>query len=414
MPGKKGKDRKSERGLEEAVREAIAADPGMRGYGIDVQSRGGEVVLTGVVDVLAEKERLQEIAAHPDLEPRTKRTWLSQRRRKPGVSRRFGAIWNGGGREMSRGRAISLLPVALFLAVPWLLAGCTAAENNWTGAANRGTERCQKVTETVPAGQFKRFTLRTGPGEVLITGSSEDAISVEVEKRASGADAAAVDAYLEGVRLEVKASGENVQVATILPEESPAGVKLVGVRHLIRMPTRVRGTIEVETDRARVHLSGVGGEAKIMVRQADVEVRDFSGNLKVDVQNGQTLVQRLDGQLDIKSTGPVEISDSRLREKGRVETVNARLWVSLAELDVGQYEFLTSNAPVRLALPYGAAARFRVATTNGRVYDELPLTWVDRNETDSDGVYHFEGWLNAGGAQVAVVTTNADVTLAYR
>ncbi len=61
MPGRKS-DRRDGRALEEAVREAIAADPGMRGYEIDVKARGGEVVLTGVVDVLAEKERLREIA----------------------------------------------------------------------------------------------------------------------------------------------------------------------------------------------------------------------------------------------------------------------------------------------------------------------------------------------------------------
>ncbi len=50
-------------GLEEAVRAAIDADPGMRGYELNVKARGREVVLTGVVDVLAEKERLRAIAA---------------------------------------------------------------------------------------------------------------------------------------------------------------------------------------------------------------------------------------------------------------------------------------------------------------------------------------------------------------
>ncbi|HHW15456.1 MAG TPA: BON domain-containing protein [Firmicutes bacterium] len=68
MAGKKGgktgrKGRQDERRLEESVRAAIARDPGMRGYEIGVKARGGEIVLTGVVDVLAEKERLREIAA---------------------------------------------------------------------------------------------------------------------------------------------------------------------------------------------------------------------------------------------------------------------------------------------------------------------------------------------------------------
>ncbi len=60
---KKAGGRSAERGLEEAVRAAIDADRGMRGYELNVKARGHEVVLTGVVDVLAEKERLRAIAS---------------------------------------------------------------------------------------------------------------------------------------------------------------------------------------------------------------------------------------------------------------------------------------------------------------------------------------------------------------
>lgn len=62
MPGKIWGE-EVERELEQAVRAAIEADPGMKGYDVQVKARGGEVVLTGVVDVLAEKERLRSIAA---------------------------------------------------------------------------------------------------------------------------------------------------------------------------------------------------------------------------------------------------------------------------------------------------------------------------------------------------------------
>lgn len=60
MPEKQGQE--SERGLEKAVRRVIDTDPGRHGYEINVKARGSEIVLTGVVDVLAEKERLRELA----------------------------------------------------------------------------------------------------------------------------------------------------------------------------------------------------------------------------------------------------------------------------------------------------------------------------------------------------------------
>lgn len=290
--------------------------------------------------------------------------------------------------------------------------GCATGENNWTGGA-RGPERSQKLTETVPVEKFKGLSLRTGPGEVSVTGWDGAEVAFEVDKRAAGADAAAVDAYLETVQLDVKVTGETVQVSTVAPQP-PAGVKLVGVYYVVRVPKTAPGSFAFETDRATVRLAGLAGTAKAKVRQADLDVRDFLGDLTAQIENGQALVSRLEGQLDLRSNGPVEVYDSRLHTRARVETVNSRIDFTLAELGVGEYELATSNAPIRIGVPFGAAAHFRVATTNGRVYDELPLTWVDRNETDSDGVYHFEGWLNAGGAQVGVATTNADVTLAYR
>lgn len=313
---------------------------------------------------------------------------------------------------MGRGRLAAFVLAALV--APLGLGGCTVEESNWTGGPRSGPEHSRTVVQTVPAGQFKSLTLRTGPGEVIVSGWGEQTVRVEVEKRASGADSAAVDAYLEDVRVEVKTAGDSVSLATALPPAPPAGVKLVGVRYFIRMPNSGRGALDLETDRATVRLNDLQGEAKIKVRQADVDVRGFLGALKIQMEDGQALVNRLDGQLELKSNGPVELTDSRLNTRTRVETANSRVSVDLAELGVGQYEFLTSNAPLRIAVPFGTAAHFRIATTNGRVFDELPLTWVDRNETDTDGVYRFEGWLNAGGAQVSAVTANADVTLAYR
>lgn len=311
-----------------------------------------------------------------------------------------------------RGRVPGVIGGVLLLALA--LAGCTTGENNWTGGAPRGEERLQKSAETLPVGEFKGLSLKAGLGEVVVSTWDQSAVGVEVEKRASGADAATVDAYLERVQIEAKVTGDKVQVATRLPGPAPAGVRFLGVRYLLRVPLQTKGSLDIETDRAGVRLSGFSGEAKVTARAADVEVRDFLGDLRLLVENGQVMVQGLEGQLDVKSNGPVELIDARLQTRARIETQNSRLTIGLADLGLGQYEFLSTNSPVKLTLPYGAAARFRVATTNGRVIDELPLTWVDRNETDLDGVYHFEGWLNAGGAQVGVVTTNADVTLLYR
>lgn len=304
--------------------------------------------------------------------------------------------------------------LALFLAPALFLGGCTAGETNWTSGAAAGDTHSLKLTREVPAGAFRELVLRAGPGAVDVTAWEGQSLVLESEARASGSDPAAVEAYLAQTALEVKAAGERVELGARQPEDKPAGVRPEGIRWLVKVPRGFEGALDLRADRAAVRLSGLTGKAKVTLDRAGLEVEGCSGSLAADATGGAVEIRRFEGTLTIKSDGPVGLTAVRLLGSSRVETANAPLSLDLAGLSLGQYSFITANAPVRLALPYGAAARFRVATTNGRVFDELPLTWVDRNETDLEGVYHFEGWLNAGGAECAVVTTNADVTLAYR
>lgn len=57
-----GSGQGSDADLERKIREALDADPGLRSYAIDVAIKGGDVHLSGVVDVLSEKERAENLA----------------------------------------------------------------------------------------------------------------------------------------------------------------------------------------------------------------------------------------------------------------------------------------------------------------------------------------------------------------
>lgn len=49
--------------LARRVKDTLDTDPGMRAYGLQVDSNGGEVVVQGIVDVLREKQRVSEIVS---------------------------------------------------------------------------------------------------------------------------------------------------------------------------------------------------------------------------------------------------------------------------------------------------------------------------------------------------------------
>ncbi|NPV81182.1 MAG: BON domain-containing protein [Firmicutes bacterium] len=53
---------RNRRDLAHQVRQSLEADEGMRAYGIKVEEIGGKIRLWGIVDVLAERNRAEEIA----------------------------------------------------------------------------------------------------------------------------------------------------------------------------------------------------------------------------------------------------------------------------------------------------------------------------------------------------------------
>lgn len=310
-------------------------------------------------------------------------------------------------RRFLRAAGVLCATAALFL-----IAGCAAP--NGTVQTKDDEEVVATYSQVVPAGAFDELRLTHNLGEVEIIGTSDKDIAFEVTKRAKSKDREAATRFLEEIKSEVAVQGNRVAVLTKEAVPQP-GVRLTSLKYVLKIPAAKRVKVDLLGTNTDFRITDITGSLYAKMSFGAIRIRGLVGDISIKGTNTRVQVADSDGALDIdNSNGPVEIDGASLQMRAKVATSNAELSVKLKSIGVGQYEFLTTNAPARVYIPYGAGVRIQAATTNGRIFDQLPMTWTDRNGVDDQNVQHLDGWINAGGAQLTVSTVNSDVTLGYR
>ena len=129
-------------------------------------------------------------------------------------------------------------------------------------------------------------------------------------------------------------------------------------------------------------------------------------NLSLKSTNGGVSIRDVEGRLEFTTTnGGVKLANVGGDVRGR--TTNGGVDV---ELDGATWRgeglnVETSNGGVKIAIPNDYSARVQVATTNGGMNSDFPLTVTGRLDRDIDAT------LGAGGATIRVRTSNGGVRL---
>lgn len=182
------------------------------------------------------------------------------------------------------------------------------------------------------------------------------------------------------------------------------------------------------TGRRRVHIEmTIPVEADLAVRISDgrVTVADLAGQLRVRSNNGAIKVARIRGRIELSSSdgrmtgqeleGEVDVTsrDGALSIGGRFTRVQIGSSDGHIELAVAPGSKMESDWRIRstdgretIALPRDFAARLDVATNDGRIHSELPIT-----VTGNFGRDWMTGTLNGGDRTLVIRTKDASVNL---
>jgi DUF4097 and DUF4098 domain-containing protein YvlB len=174
-----------------------------------------------------------------------------------------------------------------------------------------------------------------------------------------------------------------------------------------------------------VSARGVHGDLEARTQSADIDLRDV-GRIDVESLSGDVVIQGVDGESMIHTVsgdialggarGDVEIEtvsgDIDLRDvvakQIRTHTTSGDVEFSGQIIPDGRYEYNTHSGEIRLTLPADVGAQLNVATFNGGIESDFPITLKAGTE---HGNKRLSFTLGQGSARITAETFSGDITL---
>jgi hypothetical protein len=183
-----------------------------------------------------------------------------------------------------------------------------------------------------------------------------------------------------------------------------------GPQVTVETPTTV--DLDARTSDGGLWVSGIQGSLQLHTSDGQVDVEDVGGSLRLQSSDGSIRIHNVTGTLESRS------SDGHVTVDGRFTAVQVHTSDGALDLTMNEGTQLTassriesSDGKVNVRLPRAMAADLDVHTSDGRINCSLPLTMEGYNSDRSSG-HNLRGHLNAGGAELAIHTSDGSVTIA--
>jgi DUF4097 and DUF4098 domain-containing protein YvlB len=246
---------------------------------------------------------------------------------------------------------------------------------------------------------------------ILVTTWDQDRVRVH----ATAEDGMRFDATSSRVSLETSSTRRGADAA--FEVTVPRGVRVV-VRTLNGDITirGTRGPCEVQTQSGDVVLEDVGAgsgpQVEIISFGGDVAMRGVAGDVNAGSSSGEIVASEVRGAIALHTlSGDLDI------RRASSSSVNVRTTSGAVSFDgtiepSGRYQFVSHSGNIRLAIPRDVSAVLSVATWNGAVDTEFPVTLRPGVQNISAGAakqYTFEVGGNAAGSNTSMprITANS-------
>ena len=173
-----------------------------------------------------------------------------------------------------------------------------------------------------------------------------------------------------------------------------------------------------------VSVKGVHGDLETRTQSADVDIRDagridvesLSGDVTIQGVNGESMIHTVSGDIALGTArGDVEIEtvsgDIDLQDvvakQIRTHTTSGDVEFSGQILPDGRYEYNTHSGEIRLALPADVGAQLSIATFNGGIESDFPITLRAGDHENK----RLNFTLGQGTARISAETFSGDITL---
>ncbi len=296
----------------------------------------------------------------------------------------------------------------------------------------------QKEPKSAPAGFSEivqdeisqQFSLPSGRslsddaivGDVHIEGGDGDRVRIVAKRSVHVASLDLARLALESLTLRVEEQGDGFRIVSSVQENMDALGSLEYRTDLFVTCPRW-ASLKVNAENGETMISNLDGDLVVEQGLGTLEVSESKGSISATNHKGNvTITEALGSVFAETSDGIVTLDHVRgdsnvhaVRGKIVVDTPGAGLILRGSDGDVriialegvkGDYDVLVNNGSINIAAPESADATFWLNTSRGTIRSSIPMTG-----TMEQDIYHFQGRLNNGTYRVLLVSHDGNVVL---
>lgn len=196
----------------------------------------------------------------------------------------------------------------------------------------------------------------------------------------------------------------------------PVGTKVVATSWSGSVSVRgVHGDVEAHVQSGDVQVRDAGARLDIDALSGDVTVAGVKGETRINTVSGSVNLSGARGDLEIESvSGDIELMDV-ITKQVRTHTTSGDVSFSGQVIDAGRYEFNTHSGEIVLSLPGDIGAQLSVATFNGGIDSDFPITLTPGvHGIGTSQAKRLNFTVGRGNARISAETFSGDITLKRR
>lgn len=206
--------------------------------------------------------------------------------------------------------------------------------------------------EDFSAAGIRRVVIQSPNGNVNITKTDSNNITVEGERIAYGETAAEAESRLPLVQLHTATRGDVLEITGTIEELVTRGT-LSRIDMVIHVPAGIE--VDSTLSLGNITLDGIEGATRAKLSMGDVKANSIKGDLDITL-----------------STGAISVNDATIAKK-------LNLVISMGSIDfsgtLGESNYIqNSTGYVKIRVPRSTCVRIDAQTSAGRINSSLPIT----------------------------------------
>ena len=292
------------------------------------------------------------------------------------------------------------MPRTLLFPTLLLLAAAPAAAQSW-----REDDAASRVDTTIAFDRRGTVALTLGGGQIIV--SAWDQPQVRVRAR-SERGTVRVDATTGRLTVEVARNrgGESTFELTVptgvqvIARATTGDIRITGTRGIVTAGTQ-SGDLLVEGAAERVELRSFSGDITARNLTGNVELNSLSGDIEAVGVSGELEATGVSSDIDLRN-----ITSRYVRAKSTSGDISFDGTVD----STGRYELGSHSGSVYLIVPQNTGALLTVATYNGTIDSEFPITLKPGDHGISQ-TRRFTFEIGKGDARISAESFSGDITI---